>query len=79
MVDPHTVPVFTLNNGLTIPAIGMGTFGSDRVTPDEVAGAVAGAYYGVPDNIREKVYTYIPKEFSNVIKRLEKLLKKDGH
>ena len=43
MVDPHTVPVFTLNNGLTIPAIGMGTFGSDRVTPDEVAGAVAGA------------------------------------
>ena len=42
MVDPCTVPVYTLNNGLPIPCIGMGTFGSDRVTPEEVAGAVAG-------------------------------------
>ncbi len=42
MVDPRTVPVYTLYNGLPIPCIGMGTFGSDRVTPEEVAGAVAG-------------------------------------
>ena len=42
MIDPKTVPSFKLNNGGTIPCIGMGTFGSDRVTPEEVAGAVAG-------------------------------------
>ncbi len=42
MIDPRTVPVFHLNNGDTIPCIGMGTFGSDRVSPEEVAGAVAG-------------------------------------
>ncbi len=42
MFDPRTVPSFPLNNGLTIPCIGMGTFGSDRVTPEEVASAVAG-------------------------------------
>lgn len=42
MTDPRTVPTYTLNNGITIPCIGMGTFGSDRVTPDEVAAAVAG-------------------------------------
>ena len=42
MIDPRTVPAFPLNNGATIPCIGMGTFGSDRVTPDEVAEAVAG-------------------------------------
>ena len=43
MIDPRTVPFFTLNNGDTIPCIGMGTFGSDRVSPEEVSGAVAGA------------------------------------
>ena len=42
MIDPKIVPVFTLNDGGVIPCIGMGTFGSDRVTPDEVAAAVAG-------------------------------------
>ena len=42
MIDSNTVPVFKLNDGGTIPCVGMGTFGSDRVTPDEVAQAVAG-------------------------------------
>ena len=42
MIDPNTVPSFKLNDGGSIPCIGMGTFGSDRVTPEEVAGAVAG-------------------------------------
>ena len=37
-------------------------------------GAVAGAYYGVPDNIREKAYTYIPTEFVNVIENFERYL-----
>jgi len=42
MIDPNRVPHFMLNSGASIPCIGMGTFGSDRVTPDEVAEAVAG-------------------------------------
>ena len=42
MIDLKSVPSFMLNDGNTIPCIGMGTFGSDRVTPDEVAAAVAG-------------------------------------
>ena len=42
MIDPKTVPSFKLSRGGSIPCIGMGTFGSDRVTPDEVARAVAG-------------------------------------
>jgi len=32
-----------LNNGMEIPCIGMGTFGSDRFTPEQVSGAVYGA------------------------------------
>jgi len=34
---------YTLNNGATIPAIGLGTFGSDRYQPQEIAEAVCGA------------------------------------
>jgi alcohol dehydrogenase (NADP+) len=42
-VDAKTVPVRQLYTGDTIPAIGMGTFGSDHAGADEVSAAVAGA------------------------------------
>lgn len=41
-IDPKTVPSKQLNNGMTMPVIGMGTFGSDRFNADEVSKAVAG-------------------------------------
>ena len=43
MIDPAIVPKKKLYTGTEIPCVGMGTFGSDRVTPEEVAEAVAGA------------------------------------
>ncbi len=42
-VDPKKVPQIKLNDGSTMPAIGMGTFGSDRFTAEQVSSAVAGA------------------------------------
>jgi len=42
-VDPEKVPVRVLNTGATMPAIGLGTFGSDRYSAQDVATAVAGA------------------------------------
>ena len=42
-VNPSAVPQRTLNNGAKIPSVGIGTFGSDRFSADEVAGAVLGA------------------------------------
>ncbi len=42
-VNPSLVPVRTLSTGEKIPCIGMGTFGSDRFTPEQVSTAVAGA------------------------------------
>ena len=42
-VDPALVPQRTLHTGAQIPAIGLGTFGSDHVTAREVAAAVEGA------------------------------------
>jgi len=43
MIDPKMVPTRTLSTGEKIPCIGMGTFGSDRFTPEQVSSAVAGA------------------------------------
>lgn len=42
-VDPKLVPTFTLRDGGTIPAMGMGTFGSDHASNEAVAEAVRGA------------------------------------
>jgi alcohol dehydrogenase (NADP+) len=42
-VDSRCVPQRTLYTGARMPAIGLGTFGSDHVSADEVAAAVRGA------------------------------------
>jgi diketogulonate reductase-like aldo/keto reductase len=42
-VDPALVPQRTLYTGARMPAIGLGTFGSDHVSAEEIAAAVKGA------------------------------------
>jgi len=42
-INPAIVPKRKLCTGEEIPCIGMGTFGSDRFTPEQVSDAVAGA------------------------------------
>ena len=42
-VDPNAVPKRVLSTGAKIPAIGLGTFGSDRYSGEEVAAAVVNA------------------------------------
>lgn len=42
-IDPKLVPKRKLANGQEIPCIGMGTFGSDHFSPEQVSRAVAGA------------------------------------
>ena len=43
LVDPALVPYRTLSTGARMPAIGLGTFGSDHVSADTIAAAVRGA------------------------------------
>ena len=43
VIDPQLVPQRNLYTGVKMPGIGMGTFGSDRFTAEEVANAVKGA------------------------------------
>ncbi len=42
-IDPASVPQMRLSDGTAMPAIGLGTFGSDSVPADAVAAAVRGA------------------------------------
>lgn len=42
-VDPNLVPKRTLNTGSVMPAIGLGTFGSDHITNETVAATVIDA------------------------------------
>jgi len=42
-VDPAAIPQRKLYTGFTMPAVGLGTFGSDHAPPSEVAAAVRGA------------------------------------
>lgn len=42
-IDPARVPKRVLKDGRSMPAIGLGTFGSDRFSADEIAAAVKGA------------------------------------
>src|SRR5512138_3673126 len=42
-IVPSLVPHRTLYTGAKIPAVGLGTFGSDRFTAGEIAEAVLGA------------------------------------
>ena len=39
-IDPGSVPQRKLYTGAKIPAVGLGTFGSDRFTADQIAEAV---------------------------------------
>jgi alcohol dehydrogenase (NADP+) len=39
-VDPRQVPHRTLYTGAKLPAIGLGTFGSDRFSGEQIAEAV---------------------------------------
>lgn len=42
-IDPKKVPQRTLNTGDKMPAVGLGTFGSDRFSGEQIAEAVKGA------------------------------------
>ncbi|MCJ7717151.1 MAG: aldo/keto reductase, partial [Anaerolineales bacterium] len=42
-VDQNLIPKRKLYTGAEIPAIGLGTFGSDRYTAEQIASAIKGA------------------------------------
>jgi len=49
------------------------SLGGDADTMGAIAGGIAEAYYGIPKEIEEKVYTYLNKEFIDIIERFSKI------
>ena len=69
-IDPGLVPKRTLYTGEEIPALGIGTFGSDKYKAEEIASAVYGAVksgYRLIDGA--SVYQN-EKEIGDVLKKL---------
>ena len=47
------------------------SIGGDSDTLGAICGAVAGAYYGVPDEIRAKAFTFLPRRLRDVLNATE--------
>ena len=49
------------------------SIGGDSDTIAAICGAVAGAYYGVPDDIREKAKTFLTLDFLDTLHKFERM------
>jgi ADP-ribosylglycohydrolase len=47
------------------------SIGGDSDTIGCITGSIAEAFYGVPENIREKGLAYLPKEFKDIVTTFE--------
>ncbi len=47
------------------------SLGGDADTMGAIAGGIAEAYYGIPEELEEKVYRYLPDEFIGIVKRFK--------
>ena len=50
------------------------SIGGDSDTIAAIAGAVAGAYYGVPDDIREKAETFLSSDLLDTLHKFERMI-----
>lgn len=48
------------------------SLGGDSDTIAAIAGGIAGAYYGVPNDLRLKAIEYLPAEFIDILEDFEK-------
>ncbi|MGF7139899.1 aldo/keto reductase [Roseimarinus sediminis] len=79
MIDPNKVPKKKLANGMEIPVIGLGTFGSDNYTADEIASAVDFAVRNGYRHIDCASVYMNEKEIGQALKKLldEKVVKRE--
>ena len=68
-INPDLVPKVKLHTGDEMPIVGLGTFGSDRYSNQEIANAVKAA-------IRMGYRTSTVQRFTKTKKRLEKLCRR---
>jgi len=51
--------------------------GGDSDTIAAIACSIAEAYYGVPENIREKVLTFVPQQLKDILFRFEEIYEEE--
>jgi ADP-ribosyl-[dinitrogen reductase] hydrolase len=51
------------------------SIGGDSDSVAAIAGSIAEAIFGIPDNIRDKALTYLPDEMINIVNRVRKQVK----
>ena len=52
------------------------SIGGDSDTLAAIAGSIAEAAYGIPDQIKEKAYSYLDEPLKDVLKRWERFISK---
>lgn len=66
---PQAVICFLESNGFEDAIRNAVSIGGDSDTIACITGGLAEAFYGVPDNIFDKVYAYLPSDMKKVIKK----------
>lgn len=71
---PEALVAFLESNSYAEAIMNAVIIGGDTDTIADMAGAVAGAYYGIPQNIVEQALSYLPKDLFDVVAEFEAYL-----
>ncbi len=66
---PQAIICFHESNGFEDAIRNAVSIGGDSDTIACITGGLAEAFYGVPDNIFDKAYTYLPSDMKKIIKK----------
>lgn len=69
---PQAIFCFLISNNFEDAIRNVVSIGGDCDTTGAICGAIAGAYYGVPQNIKEQALTFLNEELLDVIKDFDK-------
>lgn len=68
---PQAIKAFLESNGFEETIRLAVSIGGDSDTIAAIAGGIAGAYYGVPDDLRTKALTYLPEDLRDILVEFE--------
>jgi len=69
---PQAIYGFLISNSYEDAIRTVVSIGGDCDTMGAIAGAIAEAYYGIPNDIKEKALKFLPNEFNEIICRFKK-------
>lgn len=69
---PQAIYCFLISNNFEDAIRNVVSIGGDCDTTGEICGAIAGAYYGVPQNIKEEALSYLDEKLLEIIKDFDK-------